>query len=472
MNRLSRALGVLFGNTPMASPALGLYNLESGAFYDLNDPDLIRFLQDGRETSTGVAVNERMAMRNSAVNRAVRLVSSSMGMLPLQLFERTTEEYQTDEGETLTREVARKASEHSVYQRLHDRPNSFQTPFDFKTFMMSRAIFNGVAYAYKVYGINPRVAGGREVKALIPLNPDRVEFKLDSNFNPVFWWTKPDGTRIPVPPQDMFWFRAPYSHDGIRGSKLIEVAAEALGLAHTAERASGRVMVNGALVGGVLEHPKTLTEPAANRLRAQFEERFASVENAGRWVVAEEGLKAVPNANSTSLKDAQMAELRKFQAEEIGRFMDIPRPLLMLDETSWGTGIEQLGLFLITYCLLPWMVQWEEAVARSLLSEADQGKYFAKFNEAALLRGSLADQAAFFSKALGSGGGYGWMQPNEVRDKFNQPPVKGGDVLPKPTKKPGAGDGSGDGGDGTGDGTGDAPGGGAQPPAPPSKGFA
>jgi hypothetical protein len=41
---------------------------------------------------------------------------------------------------------------------------------------------------------------------------------------------------------------------------------------------------------------------------------------------------------------------RKHQAEEVSRYTGVPRPLLMFDETSWGTGIEQLGLFLITYC--------------------------------------------------------------------------------------------------------------------------
>src|SRR3546814_15120499 len=92
----------------------------------------------------------------------------------------------------------------------------------------------------------------------------------------------------------------------------------------------------------------------------------------------------------------------------------------MLDETSWGTGIEALVLFFITYCLMPWFIVFEEAVKRSLLSEEDQGQYYAKFNEGALLRGSLKDQAEFFSKALGAGSpGANWMTQDEVRDKFD-----------------------------------------------------
>ena len=140
-------------------------------------------------------------------------------------------------------------------------------------------------------------------------------------------------------------------------------------------------------------------------------------------------------------RDAQGLEQRKYQAEEVSRFTGVPRPLLMFDETSWGTGIEQLGLFFVTYCLLPWFVAWEEAVSRDLLTASEQDRFFAKFNEAALLRGSLKEQAEFFAKALGGPGATGFMVPNEAREKMDmnrrddgdtpgwlaQQPVSGGD---------------------------------------------
>jgi HK97 family phage portal protein len=120
-------------------------------------------------------------------------------------------------------------------------------------------------------------------------------------------------------------------------------------------------------------------------------------------------------------------EQRKHQAEEVSRFTGVPRPLLMFDETSWGSGIEQLGLFLVTYCLLPWFNAWEEVVAQSLLTEVEQMTHYAKFNEAALLRGSLKDQAEFLAKALGGPGATGFMMPNEAREKMDMNPIEGGD---------------------------------------------
>ena len=54
---------------------------------------------------------------------------------------------------------------------------------------------------------------------------------------------------------------------------------------------------------------------------------------------------------------------------------------------------------------------------------------YAKFNAGALLRGSMKDQADFFAKALGSGGHYPWMHPEEVRDLSE---LRARDDLPAP----------------------------------------
>ena len=96
----------------------------------------------------------------------------------------------------------------------------------------------------------------------------------------------------------------------------------------------------------------------------------------------------------------------------------------------WGSGIEQLGLFFVTYCLMPWFVIWEEAVWMWLLTPAEQQTYYAKYNEGALLRGSLKDQADFLKAALGPNVGY--ITQNEARETVDRNPIDGGDELPRP----------------------------------------
>ena len=127
------------------------------------------------------------------------------------------------------------------------------------------------------------------------------------------------------------------------------------------------------------------------------------------------------NVHGTSAKDAQSNELRGRQIEEIARVFGVPRPLLMIDETSWGSGIDALGQFFVQYGLNPWFEAWQQAIDRVLLVGADRGRYSAKFNPAALLRGSIKDQGEYFAKALGSGGHQPWMHFDEVRDIMDLP---------------------------------------------------
>jgi phage portal protein BeeE len=141
-------------------------------------------------------------------------------------------------------------------------------------------------------------------------------------------------------------------------------------------------------------------------------------------MLLEGGAEAKPFSGTA--RENQLVELRKLEAEQGSRFTGVPRPLLMFDETAWGSGIEQLGLYFVVYCLLPWFVIWEEAIWRLLSRQEKQARngdiLYAKFNERALLRGSMKDQAEFLARALGSGGGQPWMEANEARETQDMNP--------------------------------------------------
>lgn len=373
---------------------------------DLKAESLPDYLRGGYAYGAGRAVTEKSALSNATFFRAVNLIASTIGMLPLNLH--------VKQGDKRA-----KADSHPVWKLLRTKPNDWQTPYQFKSYMQGRALLRGNAYAFKVPGV-------RGVQALAPLDPARVRPVLGDDFTLAYEYQPKVGGVKRFKPSEIFHLRAPWSSDGICGDGLLKVAAEALGLAQVTDEAAARLLRNGAYVGGVLEHPKSLSPEAVLNLRGQFEERFVGTENAGRWVVAEEGMQVKPFGATG--KDAEGLAQRKHQAEEVSRYTGVPRPLLMFDETSWGSGIEQLGLFLVTYCLLPWFNAWEETIAASLLSDAERDSYYAKFNEAALLRGSLKDQAEFFAKAIGGPGAGGFMVPNEAREKMDMNPEPWGDT--------------------------------------------
>lgn len=231
----------------------------------------------------------------------------------------------------------------------------------------------------------------------------------------------------------MFHLRYGLSEDGFTGLSLVRQAAEAIGVALQTDQAAARLFRNGMMVGGALKHPGKLSPEAYERLKASMEEREGA-DMAHKWLITEEGMEASPFSQTG--RDSQHLETRKHQIEDIARPFGVPRPLLGIDETSWGSGIDALGQFFVRYGLSPWFESWEQAVSRSLLTDEEADIYEAKFNPGALLRGSMQQQAEFFAKGLGSGGHHPFLEVDEVRgwldlpESDNLPPMAG--VQPAP----------------------------------------
>lgn len=383
---------------------------DGAVFYSLNDPLVREFLRDGLEAASGATVNTETALRNPAMFRAVSLISYAIGMLPLHVIDDETKE----------------KADHPLFRILHREPNNWQTAFDFRSLMQLRALVKGNAYALIIRSRQIRT-GRDEIVRLVPLNPDYVQPVQNDDWSVSYRYQPPKGAQRMLRPDEVFHLRG-LSLDGISGMSLVKQARDPIGLALSAEMAAGRLFKNGSFIGGALTHPGKLSEPAFERLRASLAEKEGA-SNAGKNLILEEGMKWENLANNA--KDAQLTELRKMQVEEIARVTGVPRPLLMVDETSWGSGIQALGQFFVQYALKPWFEAWQQAAERSLLASDEKGRLAVKFNPGALLRGSTKDQGDFFSKALGSGGAPGWLSQNEVRALDDRPPVDGGDEVSK-----------------------------------------
>jgi HK97 family phage portal protein len=360
-------------------------------FSGLDDPDLLDFMRNGAGSASGAYVTASSALQNMALLRCVTLISESIGMLPLNVIVRgDAKDYAVD---------------HPLYAVLKTTPNTWQTAYEIKSQMQMQVMLHGNAYA--------RVIRSRgNVLHLIPMESKLVTPELGADWQMTYKYDRPDGGQIILPASEVLHLRD-LSEDGIKGLSRVKLAREAIGIALQAEKAAARLFKNGVMAGGALSAPNKLSDAAYTRLQESLESK-SGAENAHKWMILEEGLKAEKYVNTAS--DSQHIENRNHQIEEVARAFGVPRPLLMMDDTSWGSGIEALGVFFVQYALQHWFTVWEQAIERTLLTPAERKTHYVKFNERALLRGTLKDQAEFFAKALGSGGHSPWMTPNEVRD--------------------------------------------------------
>ncbi|WP_313349797.1 phage portal protein [Paracoccus sp. (in: a-proteobacteria)] len=408
MGYLNRLGAALLGRQEVQACASGQKT------YSATDPRVLEIADALANTGSGAEVTASTAMRNTTVFRCVSLISYTMGMLPLRLHRVADKS---------------KAVEHPLYSLLATQPNDWQSAFDFKALMQYRALVRGDAFALIVRSM------GRVVR-LVPLPSGMVTVKQNDDWTVEYRYQPPRGGQRVFKADEILHLRG-LSEDGLRGLPLVRQAAEAIGLAMQAEKAAGRLFAQGMIVGGALKHPEKLSPEAYDRLKASIEARRGA-EGAHKDLILEEGMEW-QSFTSTS-KDSQHLEMRAMQIEEIARVFGVPRPLLGVDDTSWGSGIDVLGQMFVRYGLAPWFTAWEQAIRRSALVGGEKAELYAKFNDGALLRGSMKDQSEFYAKALGSGGHHPWMAVQEIRDLMDLDEIDLSALPPAPGQRKETGD--------------------------------
>ena len=363
-------------------------------------------------SASGKQVNERTSMQMTAVYSCVRILSEAVASLPLNVYRYT---------ETGGKE---KAIDHSLYRLLHDEPNPEMSSFIFRETLMTHLLLWGNAYAQIIRN------GKGEVIALYPLMPDRMTVDRDSNGRLYYKYRKSNDDAptmesgvVSLAPSDVLHVPG-LGFDGLVGYSPIAMAKNAIGLAIAAEEYGSKFYANGAAPSGVLEHPGTLKDPT--RVRDSWNSTFGGSSNSHKIAVLEEGMKYTPI--SISPNEAQFLETRKFQINEIARIFRVPPHMVGDLEKSSFSNIEQQSLEFVKYTLDPWVIRWEQALYRTLLSEEEKKNYFFKFNVEGLLRGDYQSRMQGYATARQNG----WMSANDIReleDLDRIPAELGGDLY-------------------------------------------
>lgn len=363
-------------------------------------------------STSGKSVTERSSMQMTAVYACVRILSEAIAGLPLHLYR-----YKEDGGKE-------QAVDNNLYRLLHDEPNPEMTSFVFRETLMTHLLLWGNAYAQIIRN------GKGEVIALYPLMPNKMSVDRDEKGHLYYTYSRANeeaatmtGNTVILKPSDVLHIPG-LGFDGLVGYSPIAMAKNAIGMAIACEEFGAKFFANGAAPSGVLEHPGTIKDPA--KVRDSWNSTFGGSANSGKVAVLEEGMKYTPI--SISPEQAQFLETRKFQINEIARIFRVPPHMVGDLEKSSFSNIEQQSLEFVKYTLEPWVVRWEQALSRALLSITEKPTYFFKFNLEGLLRGDYQSRMNGYAIARQNG----WMSANDIRELENQdriPAEEGGDLY-------------------------------------------
>jgi HK97 family phage portal protein len=332
----------------------------------------------------------------SAVYACVSAISETIASLPLILYKRTE-----DDGRD-------RAKDHPLYRVLHDQPNERQTALEFREMMQAMVLLRGNAHAEITRG------GDGQVTALNPIPGDRITtLQLD---NGRLAYDVSDGKgKVRRLLQDEVFHLRHRSDNGLIGVAPITASRETVNLA-LAEREHGTATFNnGARLSGILKFPQRLDKGQTAALRTSWESQHAGGANAGKTAILQEGVEY--QTVSMSMEDSEYLESRKFSVEEIARLYRVPPTIIGdLSHGNYSNSVEMNRVFVV-HTLRRHMTMWEQAIARSLLTEAGRRMYFCEHNVEGLLRGDSTARAEFYSKAIADK----WMTVDEVRKLENLP---------------------------------------------------
>lgn len=334
----------------------------------------------------------------SGIERRANIIAS----LPLFVYDR-----QSNGQKTLARGTR-------LWGVLHDSPNSRMTAFEFWRAMMMNFDLRGNAYAR--IDRDPRTG---EALALWPMPADQVEHTILQDGTSVYLY-RIENDVAALSSESVLHLKN--LGNGTTGLPKLEYMAASVGESANAQREASKTFANGGKPTGILMVDTLLGEKQREALRANMAELASG--STSRLYVLEANMKYQPL--SFTPEQQQLLESRKFQIEEMARWIDVP-PVLMhhSNVTAWGSGIEQIIDGWHKLSVRPLLVNVEQAIVKRVLTPAQRVRQHVEFSHDALLRGNAKDRFEIYGKAVIAG----LKTPNECRQLENDPPMPGGDTL-------------------------------------------
>lgn len=374
-------------------------------------------------TKAGVRITHANSLNYSPVWRAVSMISGDVARLPLHLYRRWPDD------------TIERARDHLAYKTFRRRPNSYTTAYRFWRQRMVEVLLWGASYSLLI-----KDGRGRTVSCL-PLCPDRT--CRDSDGQRIYFETEIDG-RIYRYDDNQILYLEWMSLDAMSAVDVVKSARETWAAGLAAIHFTSKFFGRGGRLGGILEVPAGLPQPALARIEEGFRKQYETADAAFQTVVLRENAKF--HSAQATFEQAQMVEGRREAVRDVARFYGMaPSRLGEESGSSYNSKAEDNRDYLDT-TLAPFLTMITSELIEKTLSDAESWptdtsspEHYWEHNTNDLLR--MDAQARFSTYAIGITNGI--LSPNDARRAENMNPRPGGDSYGNPWTTPGGGAGAG-----------------------------
>jgi HK97 family phage portal protein len=377
--------------------------------WNSKDKTLARYFSDGRPAAAGIPINEDSAFNYAAFWQGVSLIAGHMAAFPLIHYKR------------LKGGGKERYTDSAIYGMLHDQFNPEMSSFVGREVMQAHVLSWGNGYAeIEFNALNKPVN-------LWPITPDRVTPFRGDRTTPslvpgaVYYRVQNGEAPDAVLPAARMLHVPGFGFDGLQGYGVVRRARESLSLSLAAERFGATFFGNGSSFGGVFTTDAELDDEAEKKFRKTMTDLHQGPDRAhklavlwgGKWTY--EKLGVPPD-------DAQFLETRKFQIEEVARWLNLPPHKLKHLDRSTNNNIEHQGIEYHTDTIWPWQVRWEQEYNRKLIPRLERGQQFIEHLVDGIQRGDIQTRYA----AYAVGRQWGWLCADDIRERENMNPLPNG----------------------------------------------
>ncbi|MCA3711327.1 phage portal protein [Phenylobacterium sp.] len=366
------------------------------------------------------ALNERSALAISAVYAAVNLIAGTIATMPVQVYARQADGerdrlHNDDLWWILNEEMTPRWNAAAGWEHLGQS-----------------LLLRGDAFLRIRRNPMGRVLG------LEPLAYDRVRPLVQPPGDRLIYEISPDpllpsraAGKLEVIDQDDMIHVPGFGFNGLQGlSPLRHALRLAAPVASAMQEYSARFFSNGARPDYVLTTDQGLSPAAIDQLREQIQEAHGGLAKSRKPMLLTNGLKTAPL--SLPADEMQLLESRKFAVEEIARIYGVPPFMIGHNEktTSWGSGVEAMGVGFVRYTLRQHLNKIEGELNRKLIRGP---RKVLAFDTTDLERADFKTLLDGFRIALGRAGEPAFMTVEEVRERLS---LKRQPATPFPAQAP------------------------------------
>lgn len=300
--------------------------------------------------------------------------------------------------------------------KLFDNPNPFFTRSELFRLIAQNLELTGESFILLLRDQNNKIIG------LLPLNPVRMDIKLDGNIPSGYVYHIGD-KQVDLSLDDVIFIRYPNPASPYRGVSPLMATAISADVYKYASEWNRNFFYNAASPSAVLQVNGNLTDKQRELLKKQLETKYRGLKNAHKFIILEGGIEFKPI--SLTHRDMEFLALMKYTREEIAAIFGVPLSKIGLLE-----NVNRATAYVSDYSFHKNTIQPKLI----LIKEAFNKYYLPHFGENLYLDfDSIVPQdEEFLLKQNVEYLKLGVLTINEVREELGYEPVEWGDTPYNP----------------------------------------